>query len=579
MNIIDQRKALFNEIFPSGIGSPKQLAESNLIKLGYHQRIMELTAEFDVKWAIRMQILRLGDIGRCCVCGNVTNYSSKRFTPTCSHKCAGIAKRGTPAHNKSTINENRIVELYKQGYSMLEISKMDWCGVSNVTVSNILSRNGVELRTISETQKIVNTKYERPPKVITIDPEIVNLYRLGYTMETIAKMTGKSLYSVKQCIKVRRNPTGQWLVNEWLAKTGKPLPEFSDDLLAESVKHKMSISLLRFEFEWRGIVDNEWIHRLGKEYQEVGTPYLAEKYHSDITALLNYLQKAGYTPTHHKTSKPERLMLDILDKHNIGYEQHNRQLLQGKELDIYIPAHNLAIEINGVYWHTTTERNCKRHLDKFNTAHQHNIKLLQFTDIDILHKPTLIESMILARCGLSPNRIMARKCNVIDVPITQANYLFELWHYQGKTVVSAKVKALLHDNEIIALLAYTVKDDTTRIERFACKPFHHVVGAYTKLEAQIPGNTLVTFSLGLISDGALYRTNGYVSNGYNQDPEFYVYDGMQLHNRQRYMKHKLPKLFPNNFNPALSEHNNIVANGLTFYYGAGITNWVKHRNK
>lgn len=52
----------------------------------------------------------------------------------------------------------------------------------------------------------------------------------------------------------------------------------------------------------------------------------------------------------------------ILDKYNIEYEKNNRSILKGKELDIYIPSKHLAIECNGVYWHSIE---CKSPKDKY----------------------------------------------------------------------------------------------------------------------------------------------------------------------------------------------------------------------
>ena len=58
------------------------------------------------------------------------------------------------------------------------------------------------------------------------------------------------------------------------------------------------------------------------------------------------------------------------------YESNNRSILNGKELDIYIPSKNIAIECNGVYWHSLKPtnfhynkwKNCK---EKRNTTYNY----------------------------------------------------------------------------------------------------------------------------------------------------------------------------------------------------------------
>lgn len=277
-------------------------------------------------------------------------------------------------------------------------------------------------------------------------------------------------------------------------------------------------------------------------------------------------------------TQPERAISNILNKYNIEHEIHNRSIIAPKELDIWIPSHNIGIEVNGLYWHSTqVPKVDRRHVDKFNHCMNVGIKLIQFTDADVANKPELIESMILSKLGLLPNRIMARKCSITEIGIKQANQFYAKWHYQGQTTNAAKSLALIHDNEVVALLSYTTKGDITRIERYACKPFTNVVGGYSKLEKRVPGDAIVTFSLGLISDGSVYRKNGYETEGYATKPEFYITDGFELMNRQRFMKHKMPAIFGAGFNPDKTEWENVIANGLMLFFGAGITKWVKKR--
>nr|DAU03992.1 MAG TPA: endonuclease-like protein [Caudoviricetes sp.] len=277
---------------------------------------------------------------------------------------------------------------------------------------------------------------------------------------------------------------------------------------------------------------------------------------------------------------PHQMVCDILDKHGVEYITNTRSVIKPKELDIWIPEHNVGIEVNGLYWHCTDiPITDKRHLEKFELARSLGIKLLQITDADILNKPELIESMILSKLGKLPESIMARKCAIVGLSISEANEFYSRWHYQGKTTIAARSIALLYDNEIVALLSCTMKGKECRIERYACKPFANVVGGYSKLESRLikleMPERLVTFSLGLISDGSLYSRNGYETEGYATKPEWYVSDNKLLMNRQRFMKHKMPKLFGEGFSPDKTEWENIIDNGLRLYFGAGITKWVK----
>ena len=298
---------------------------------------------------------------------------------------------------------------------------------------------------------------------------------------------------------------------------------------------------------------------------------------SEFSDYHRVMKKLGIEATGNITT-PHQILIDWLKEINVEFKINDRRTIKPKELDIFIPTHSLAIEVNGLYWHSTTTTD-RQHIDKFNQCRLLGIKLLQFTDRDIIERPELVKGMILSKLGLLPNKLMARKCSIVHVESTDAQKLLDQWHYQGRTTNAARFMGLTHDNRIVAIIGYTIKDKECRIERFACELMTNVVGGYSKLEKfVIKSNsikTLVTFSLGLISDGSLYSKNGYTTDGYSPKPEWYVTDYKNLYNRQRFMKSKLHKMFGDKFDPNKTERENILMNGFRLYFGAGITKWVK----
>ena len=291
----------------------------------------------------------------------------------------------------------------------------------------------------------------------------------------------------------------------------------------------------------------------------------------------NAMRHLGIARTGNITA-PHQIILDFLDKHNIEYITNTRSVIKPKEIDIWIPEHNVGIEVNGLYWHKSDDYE-DRHLVKFNLARKHGVKLLQFTDRDIFDRLDLVKSMILSKLGLLPNRIMARKCRIISVPRHIAIEFLERCHYQKRTTNAAKHIGLVNNDKLVAIIGYTMRGKECRIERFACELNTNVVGGYSKLEKEITRqesvNRLVTFSLGLISDGSLYSRNGYETEGYSKHAEWYVTDTKQLYNRQQFMKYKLKDKFGDGYDPNKTERENIIANGYWLYFGAGITKWVK----
>ena len=172
------------------------------------------------------------------------------------------------------------------------------------------------------------------------------------------------------------------------------------------------------------------------------------------------MRKLGFEAASNITT-PHQILIDWLNEIGVEFTVNDRQTIKPKELDIYIPEHKLAIEINGLYWHsaTTTDR---QHIDKFNQCRLLGIKLLQFTDIDIINRLELVKSMILSKLGKLPNKIMARKCSIVDIGSNDAQKLLDQWHYQGRTTNAAKFLGLNYNNRIVAIIGYTIKRMSNR---------------------------------------------------------------------------------------------------------------------
>ena len=80
-------------------------------------------------------------------------------------------------------------------------------------------------------------------------------------------------------------------------------------------------------------------------------------------------------------SKPEIEVQDFVKSLGFKIITNNRKILNGKELDIYIPELKKAIEFNGTYWHyDKTNPNCKP-----SCYHSTKSKLCKSKDINLLH--------------------------------------------------------------------------------------------------------------------------------------------------------------------------------------------------
>lgn len=84
-----------------------------------------------------------------------------------------------------------------------------------------------------------------------------------------------------------------------------------------------------------------------------------------------------YFDIHFGSKVEKEIYLMIEDKVGRGnVESRNKTVLNGKELDIYIPSKNLAIEYNGDYWHSTEKLDSNYHQLKTIEAAKNGVRLI-----------------------------------------------------------------------------------------------------------------------------------------------------------------------------------------------------------
>jgi len=105
--------------------------------------------------------------------------------------------------------------------------------------------------------------------------------------------------------------------------------------------------------------------------------------------------------------------------------ENSRHIIAPKELDIWIPNLNLAIEYNGEYWHSNKK---VKHLLKWQLALAKGIELIQIWDFEWKNKRGIIESIIRKKLGLCPI-VESTSASIIDermaMDFLQANDIYE----------------------------------------------------------------------------------------------------------------------------------------------------------
>lgn len=296
------------------------------------------------------------------------------------------------------------------------------------------------------------------------------------------------------------------------------------------------------------------------------------KKHGDFTQLShNHLRGAG-CPSCASTdrSKQERILCAELAEFN---PVSDTTILNGSQLDLYFPQHKLAVEVNGVYWHSKHDE--KYHIGKSEGCSSSGILLMHFTDVQINNKLPIVLSMIKHHIGVS-KKIHARKCSIREVSHKEQMAFFNENHISGG--VSAKYcYGLYIGDELVSAMSFSTsryaKEFQWEIIRYATILNTVVVGGASKLfkhfvDANNPASVM-SFADAMYGDGGVYEAIGMK---YERDaPIGYSYhhaDGRVV-KRMVAQKHRLPKLLGDKFDATKTEVENMRCAGFHRLFDCG----------
>ena len=265
---------------------------------------------------------------------------------------------------------------------------------------------------------------------------------------------------------------------------------------------------------------------------------------------------------------------------NIKILENNKQIITPLELDIYIPSKNLAIEFNGLYWHSELMgKDSNYHLNKTNLCQENGIQLLHIFEDEWIEKQNIIKSIIKSKLGLYDKTIHGRKCTMKKINSNDANSFYEENHIQGKCTSKINL-GLFYKDELVSCLSFSKsrynKKYDWEITRFANKLGYKVYGSFSKLWKHKPEGSIITYSDKRLFDGSVYRK--FLNELKSSDPSYWYLDSnYNRYNRTNFQKHKLKEKL-GIFNSNLTEWENMQLNGYNRIWDCG--NWIfEWRNK
>lgn len=312
---------------------------------------------------------------KCTICDNIARFNKGKFTPYCSWECANSekAKKQRLQNSKNTCIERYGVENPLQDKQIK--------GKANKTLEEKYGGIGLSSKIIRET--IENTNQEKYG--------VKNVFQADCVKEKI-KETNKERFGVEYYSQIH-------ITKEILLKLN------CKEFLTNIVNSDLSFS--------------EHALQLG----------------ITTTTLIDYLRKNGFQPNRKSSSSLERILLNELKLLNLEVIQNNRTILNGKEIDLYIPEFKLGIEINGLYWHSEKFDSSNSKNVKQKMAENKNIKLLHLYE-DTINDNLLGAISIIKKFTNKNNQICFDKKKINDNNINEFLMCYSIEKYQLENIMS-----------------------------------------------------------------------------------------------------------------------------------------------
>ena len=277
-------------------------------------------------------------------------------------------------------------------------------------------------------------------------------------------------------------------------------------------------------------------------------------------------------------SNLEKEVSDFCKQYYPNLIENDRRVIYPYELDVYIPEINLAVEFNGLYWHTETSggKNSTYHLNKYLLCKEKNIQLIHIFEDEWINKEHIIKSILLNKMKKTTIQINGRNCQIKLLDKNTANLFYNNNHIQGSVYAKYNI-GLYHKDVLVSCLSVGKsrynKHNQYEILRFCNKLNMIVQGSLNKLcnyfiTTYSPDN-IITYSDLRFDDGAGYL-NCHFKFIEKSQPNYYYYygDGKKRESCLKYQKCKLKTLLKT-YNPELTEKENMVLNGYDVIYDCG----------
>lgn len=262
-----------------------------------------------------------------------------------------------------------------------------------------------------------------------------------------------------------------------------------------------------------------------------------------------------------------------------GVIRKDKTILNGKEIDIYLPEHNIGIEFNGVYYHSNLFVDKNYHLNKTIMANEKGIKLIHIFEDEWIDKSDIVKSIILNAINKTPNKIYARKCIIKEISTKESKEFLNNNHIQGNAIASINI-GLFYNGELVSLMTFGNRKITGKKQmeliRFCNKLNTNIIGGASKLFnyfiKKYNPEEIISYQDNRLFNGDLYEKLGFKYIRLSE-PNYYYVINKKRDYRYNWRKDVLVRM---GCDPNLTEKEIMEELGYYRIYDCGSKVWEYH---
>jgi hypothetical protein len=323
------------------------------------------------------------------------------------------------------------------------------------------------------------------------------------------------------------------------------------------------------------LYDQHYNHKLTKQQ-------LATLIGVDKETVSNRFKLYGIKAIKHKfkTAQQNEVLNFIKSLGISNIIENDRTLVSPKQIDIFLPDYNLAIEYCGLYWHSTSQERItpSYHKHKMDQCRTKGVRLLTIFSNEWIDTRRICELKIESILGLDARKVVyGRTTTVSSITADEKRDFFEVNHIQGNGPSSYNIALQDECGTPVAVMGFIISDNgnTATLNRYAtsCR----VVGGFSKLLKyainQQSWTRIVSFADLRWSDGNLYEKTGFTLEA-TIPPDYYYTKGAELIHKFNFRHSRLPKILGDSYDPTMSETENTKRAKWYQIFDCGKQRWV-----